>query len=358
MLPFWVADMDFAVAPAITEALSQRIAHPVFGYNRTDARLIEAICAWLLRRFDWKVEPESILLVPGVVTGINWAARTFAAASGSMLIQTPVYPPFFQAAKNSASRLVEAPLLHDAGRYEIDFDAFEEKVSQGVSLFLLCNPQNPVGRVFTRSELMRLGEICLRHKVVICSDEIHCDLVFSGHPHVPFAALNDDLAACTVTLMAPSKTFNIPGLHFSFAVVPDAILRRRLTSAGAGIIGHPNLLAEAAAIAAYNECEDWLAQLLSYLQANRDYLAVRLKETIPEIRYQKPEGTYLAWLDCRALQLETDPYTFFLEKAAVALSDGRAFGNEGDGFVRLNFGCPRALLSEAVERMASAVTRK
>ena len=245
-------------------------------------------------------------------------------------------------------------IVHD-GKYQVDFDRFERSLNPSVKLFVLCNPHNPVGRVYTRNELERINEICLKKDVVVCSDEIHADLVLSGNRHVPLASISESAAQNTITLMAPSKTFNIPGLHFSFAVIPNKKHREAMEASKKGVIGCPTMLANEAVRAVYSDGADWLDELLVYLEANRDFLFDFLKEHLPEIKMIKPEGTYLAWLDCRELDLKPDPYHFFLTKAKVALNDGLAFGENGKGFVRLNFGCPRSILVDALMRMAEAV---
>ncbi len=356
-LPLWVADMDFPAPPAVLTALQERLNHPVFGYATHEPELLEMICAWVARRHGWQIMPEQVLLMPGVVTGINWVARSFGEKESGLIIQTPVYPPFFQTAINAQLKLSEAPLVETSAGYQIDFDDFEQRIrAERPRVLILCNPHNPVGRVFTREELERLGEICLRHHVLICSDEIHCDLVYSGYRHLPIASLSSELADHTITLMAASKTFNIPGLHFSFAIVSNANLRESMKSTGAGLIGHPELFANAAARAAFTCCDDWLEELRIYLEGNRDFLLDYLGKNIPDIRCTSPEGTYLAWLDCRALDVKADAAAFFLEQAGVALNDGKSFGENGAGFARLNFGCPRATLSEALERMRQALS--
>ncbi len=355
VLPLWVADMDFAAPPPILEAMQKRIDHPVFGYEGPDAELLEAICNWVERRHHWKVSPDQVMLMTGVVSGMNWVANTFKEDGKDLLIQTPVYPPFFQVAKNTATGLIEAPLTQTDQGYQIDFDEFEKLASSGAGVFILCNPHNPVGRIYTRAELERLGEICLRYGITICADEIHCDLVYSGYQHISIASLSDELAANTITLMAASKTFNIPGLNFSFAIIPNEDNRNRMQKAAAGMTGHAEILANAAAKAAFTQCDDWLVDLLGYLEANRDYLMNFVLAEMPEIKIYQPQGTYLAWLDCRTLGLKPDPYQFFLSDAKVALNDGKTFGTPGEGFVRLNFGCPRATLQQALERMAAAL---
>lgn len=355
VLPLWVADMDFAAPDPILEALQTRISHPVFGYSGTDPELLENICAWVYRQHHWEVSPDQIMLMTGVVTGMNWVAHTFKKEKTGLLIQTPIYPPFFRVAQNAGMNLIEAPLIRTEQGYQIDFEDFERQASSGVSVFILCNPHNPVGRVYTRAELEKLGEICLRQHVMICSDEIHCDLVYSGHRHLSIASLSKELAENTVTLMAASKTFNIPGLHFSFAIVPNEDFRRRMQTAAAGVMGHPSILANAAASAAFTQCDDWLDELTMYLEGNRNYLMDFIQKKMPGVICFQPQGTYLAWLDCRAYNLEPDAFHFFLDQARVALNDGRTFGVNGEGFVRLNFGCPRATLKAALEKMATAI---
>jgi cystathionine beta-lyase len=355
VLPLWVADMDFAAPQPIIDALQQRIDHPVYGYEGTDAELLDAICNWINRRHGWQIDCDQIMLMNGVVSGMNWVANAFKEDGKHLLIQTPVYPPFFRVADNIGSALLEAPLIETGQGYQIDFDAFEQLAAAGAGVFILCNPHNPVGRVYTREELECMGEICLRYGITICADEIHCDLVYPGHTHTSIASLSDDLAANTITLMAASKTFNIPGLNFSFAVIPNKENYNRMKKASGGMTGHPEILANAAAKAAFTQCDAWLDDLLIYLQANRDYLLDFIGSNMPDIKIFQPQGTYLAWLDCRLLGLEPDPYHFFLDKAKVALNDGKTFGETGEGFVRLNFGCPRATLQEALERMAAAL---
>lgn len=355
VLPLWVADMDFAAPQPIVDALQQRIDHPVFGYEGPDAELMDAICDWINRRQHWKIDCDQIMLMTGVVSGMNWVANAFKEDGKSVMIQTPVYPPFFRVAENSGTALVEAPLTETEQGYQIDFAEFERVAAAGVGVFILCNPHNPVGCVYTREELERMGEICLRYGITICADEIHCDLIYPGHSHTSIASLSDELAAHTVTLMAASKTFNIPGLNFSFAIIRNEADRKRMKKAAAGMTGHAEILANAAAKAAFTQCDSWLADLLVYLEANRDYLLNFVQANMPEIKIHQPQGTYLAWLDCRALGLEPDPFHFFLNNAKVALNDGNTFGQPGEGFVRLNFGCPRATLQEALERMAAAL---
>lgn len=356
VIPMWVADMDFVSPEPVVSALEDRAAHGVYGYATEMPELKEEIVAWLGVHYNWKVQPEEILMLPGVVTGLNLAAHAIGEPGDGVLIQPPVYPPFFETARNSGRRLQEAPLTGSPNcQFTIDFDAFEGAIDERTRLFILCNPHNPVGRVYRPDELERLAEICLRHNVVICSDEIHCDLVFSESKHVPIASLDPEIARRTITLMAPSKTFNIAGLGCAFAVIPDADLRRQYLHARQGLVGHLNIMGQTAALAAYRHGAPWLEQLLTYLQGNRDYLVETVQNELPGVCVVCPEGTYLAWLDCREADLPDGPYNFFLNEARVALVDGRAFGMQGAGYARLNFGCPRSLLAEGLERMKAAL---
>jgi len=359
VLPMWVADMDFKSPPAVIRALHERVEHGVFGYERYAPDLPELIVDRLARVFDWHVEPDAIVFTPGVVIGFNLAIRALVAPGEALLIQTPVYGPIQNAAKIAGVLDQSMELTRQAnGRYTIDMDLFETTITNRTKLFLLCSPHNPVGRVFTREELQTLGEICLRHDIMICSDEIHGDLTFSGHPHTPMAAISPEVEARTITLMAPSKTFNIAGLDCGFAVIPNPELRKQYNAARGGLVGHPNLIGYTAARAAYAEGDPWQAAMLRYLEANRDFTVAYVGEHLPELHMASPEGTYLAWVDCRDADLADSPYGFFLEKGKVAFNNGTSFGPSGKGFIRLNFGCPRALLEEGLGRMRAALENR
>ncbi len=355
-LPAWVADMDFPSPAPVVEALRQRVEHGIFGYGMEPPELRELLVARLQRLYGWTVPPEAIVYLPGVVVGVNLACCAFGSPGDGVLVQTPVYPPILRAWSQAGLERQEMQLTREAdGRYSVDAAAFEAALTARTRVFILCSPHNPVGRVFRRDELERMAEACLRHDVVICSDEIHCDLVFGESRHVPIASLAPEIAAQTVTLMAPSKTFNIAGLQCSFAVVPNPELRRRLQAAGHGLVEGPSILAFLAAVAAYRDGQPWLDEVLAYLQANRDFLVDYVTRRLRGIATTRPEGTYLAWLDCRGAGIPGNPAEFFRQRAHVALNDGTTFGCGGEGFVRFNFGCPRPLLAEALERMKGAL---
>jgi len=355
VLPLWVADMDFAAPEPVVRALQERVVHGVFGYGVQPEGLCEVVQERLARLYGWRVETDEILFFPGVVTGFNLACRAIGGPGDEVLVEPPVYPPMLDAPGNAGRTCKVVPLTEGCERYAHDFDGLEQAITERSSLFLLCNPHNPVGRVFERSELERLAEICLRNGVVICSDEIHCDLVYRGHRHVPIASLAPEVAAQTITLFAPSKTYNIPGLSCSVGVVQNPDLRAKLERVGAGLVHHVDVLGFTAALAAYRDGQAWLDALLAYLEGNRDFMLRYIATHMPGVKCQRPEGTYLAWLDCREVPIPGDPQQFFLERARVALNDGASFGAEGEGFVRLNFGCPRATLVEALERMRAAL---
>jgi len=361
VLPLWVADMDFRAPEPVIRALHEYVDRGLFGYaHGAPDELREVIVERLLRLYGWRVSPEALVFVTGVVVGYDQACHALLGPDDALLIQTPVYPPFLSAAKWAGAQSQEMELTRGPdGRYFVDLDRFERAIADRTRAFLLCNPHNPVGRVFTPAELSAMAEICLRHDVYIISDEIHGDLIYSGHRHTPIASLAPEIEARTITVMAPSKTYNIPGLGCAVAVIPNPELRKRYQNAHRGLSGHVNNLGYVAALAAYRDGQPWLDACLRYLEANRDFLYRYVEANLPGITMSPMEGTYLAWLDCRNAGLPADmpPGKFFLEKARVALNEGATFGKGGAGFVRLNFGCPRATLEEALERMRSAISR-
>ncbi len=351
VIPLWVADMDFASPPAITEALRRRVDHEVFGYSHATDELEMAVAAHLARDHDWDVPVPWIVWLPGLVSGLNIVCRAIGDPGDEVLTFVPVYGPFLTAPGFNQKTVVRVPLEFSGGRWEMDLDALEHALTPRSRLLQLCSPHNPVGRAWSRTELEALAELVLRRGLVVASDEVHAGLVLDeDKPHIPFAGLDDEVAARTITLMAPSKTFNVPGLGCSFAVISDRGLRRDVYRAMEGIVPHVNLFGYVAAQAAYEHGEPWRQALLAYLRGNRD-LVEREIAGIPGLSMTHVEATYLAWIDTRESGLD-DPAGDF-ERAGVGLSDGKEFGMPG--FVRLNFGCRRALLSEGLARMRAAV---
>jgi cysteine-S-conjugate beta-lyase len=355
VIPLWVADMDFVSAQPIVDALRQRADHGVFGYGGPPQELACVIQERLLRRYGWEVETEEIIFLPGVVSGLNLAFQVYAAPGDGVLVQPPVYSHFFRDPVVHGRVVSDPPLVARGDTYEIDFDAFEQAITDRTRIFVLCNPHNPVGRAFTKAELERLAEVCLRHRLIIVSDEIHCDLIYPGFRHTPIATLAPEVANHAITLMAPSKTFNVPGLGCAFAVITDPELRRRWITGSHGLMPHVNVMGIAAALAAYNDGQEWLDQVLIYLRGNKDFLARYVTENLPGVRMTKMQATYLAWLDCRRSAIPGNPFEYFLAKAKVALNDGADYGRGGEGFVRLNFACSRKTLTDALDRMRDAL---
>ena len=347
VLPLWIADMDFASPPPVLAALQARVARGDLGYAEPWPALVEAVQAYCQRHYDWRVEADWLVWLPGLVCGINLACRS---VDGEVLTATPVYPPFLSAPGLSGRGLVRVSLREEGGRWSWDFAALEAAVTPATRLLLLCHPHNPVGRAWDADELQALAEYAARHDLVVCSDEIHCDLVLDPERHhVPFARLGEDAARRSITLMAPSKTYNIAGLGCSLAIIPDPALRRRYQAARRGIVPDVNVLAFTACASALLEGEAWRQDLLAVLRANRDRVEAAVS-AMPGLSLGHVEATYLAWIDARGLGVDA-PVEFF-EAAGVGLSDGRDFGLPG--WVRLNFGCAPALLDQALDRMRAA----
>jgi cysteine-S-conjugate beta-lyase len=355
VIPLWVADMDFVSAEPIIQALHERADFGVLGYGWPPQELRQVIQDRLMKLYGWEVQEEQILFLPGIVPGLNLTYHTFSERGDAVMAQPPVYFHFVNDPPAHGRVLQDPPLVQSGDSYEIDFEAFEKSITDRTRVFLLCNPHNPVARVFTIHELTTLAEICLRHDIIICSDEIHCDLLYPGHQHIPIATLSPEIASRTITLMAPSKTFNTAGLSCGFAIITNPDLLERWHAGTQGLAPGSNVMGYAAALAAYRDGQEWLDQALAYLKGNRDYSARFLSERLPALKMTKMEATYLAWIDCRDLKVPGSACEFFLEKAKVALNDGSEFGKGGEGFVRLNFACPRKTLVEALYRMEEAV---
>ncbi|NJB66663.1 cystathionine beta-lyase [Desulfobaculum xiamenense] len=357
IIPMWVADMDFRCPDEIVNALVERARHGVFGYTLATDDYRAAVCDWMRRRQGWAARPKWIVPTPGIVPALHWLVRAFTKPGEQVLVQPPVYYPFFNAAKASDRPLARNPLVRDGDHYHMNYEELERIAADPqVTLAILSNPHNPVGRVWQPEELRRFGEICTRHGVLVVADEIHGDLVLPGHTFTPYASLGDNLAALSIICTAPSKTFNLAGLQTSNIFIPDETLRERFSAeVRANGIFDPNPFGMVACQTAYTHGEAWLDQLLTYIEGNVDFLVDTLARTVPEITVIRPEGTYLAWLDCRALGITRPALEkLFLHDARVFLDEGRMFGPEGDGFERINLACPRSVLAEALSRIAAA----
>ena len=358
VLPMWVADMDFRSPEPVRLALRQVADRGIYGYGLEPPGLRELIVERLSRLYAWHVSPEDIVFMSGVVPGLNLTCRALTSPGDGLLLQTPVYQRILHLPEHAGREPHQMELTREAnGRYHVDADAFEAAITDRTRLFILCNPHNPTGRVFRRQELMQMAEVCLRHNIIICSDEIHCDLVFSGHEHVPIASLGAEIADHTITFMAPTKTYNLAGVHCGFAVIQNGQMRMRFLAAGRDLVREPGIMGYAAALAAYHDGQSWLDALLRYLEDNRDVLVRYVGEHLPGVDMVKPEATYLAWLDCRGAGIPGDPGEYLLSEAKVALNDGTRYGRGGEGFVRLNFGCPRSILVEALEMIESTLVK-
>ncbi len=351
ILPLWVADMDFAAPPAVLDALRTRLDHGVFGYTIPYEEVVQEMLAYLRRAHGIAADPSWLVWLPGLVPALNVLCRAFGQSGDAVMTCTPVYPPFLSAPVYSDRKRLTVPLVLEDDCWRFDWEGLERAITPETKVFILCHPHNPVGRVWSREELEQLVAFCAEHELVLCSDEIHCDLILDEVPHVPLLALGEEATARTIALYAPSKTYNLPGLSCACAVIPDPGLRSAFQRAARGIITEVNVFGYAGCAAAYRHGEPWRQALLAYLRGNRDLVYTFIRERLPAIRMTPMQATYLAWLDVRRLRMD-DPVRAF-EDAGVGLSNGVDFG--APGYLRLNFGCPRARLQEALERMVRAV---
>jgi len=353
IIPMWVADMDFQAPEPVRQALQKRIEHGVYGYSVPTEKLNQTVVNRLKRLYDWRIEPPWIVWLPGLVVGLDIVSR-YVREDEELITFVPAYPPFLDAQAYANRKLITVPLLFENDRYSFDLKGFEKSISSQTRLFILCNPHNPAGRVFDRDELEAVANICLKNDIIICSDEIHCELILCDKKHIPVATLSREIQDRTITLMSPAKTFNLAGLNCGFAVIPNQSIRKRFIHIMHGIAPPGiNALGFAACQAAYSECEEWRISLLKYLAENKKVVYDFVNNQIPFLSMADVEATYLAWIDARKLNVP-DPVSFF-EQAGVGLSGGQDFGAEG--FVRLNFGCPRKMLLQGLERMRSAVIK-
>jgi cystathionine beta-lyase len=357
VLPLWVADMDFPCPPCVVEAIIKRAQHPIYGYPGKPREFFVAAVHWLKRRFGVDVQPEWMATVPGVVPGIHIAIEAFTNPGDKVVVQPPVYHPFFRAIRNRGRQIVENPLMEKDGRYYMDFADLKEKIDERTRMLILCSPHNPVGRVWERDELLELADICMKNDILIISDEIHSDLVYEKRKHIPLFSLSPEISNHCITFISVSKTFNLAGLFTSIAFTENPKILRELKMAiHKASMEDINLFGIEALIAAYNEGEDWLEELLLYLKGNAEYISNFLRERIPQVKMQVPEGTYLGWMDFRELRLRGEELKeFIIRKAKLGLNDGMMFGAQGEGFQRINFACSRKTLEEAMLRLEKAV---
>ena len=356
-VPLWVADMDFRTAQPVIDAVTERAGHGIYGYALAGDEFYEAVIKWQKRRNGWEVKKEWIVFSPGVVPALWHIVRTFCSPGEKVILQSPVYYPFYKVIEDNGCQVINNRLINNGGRYEMNFEELERQAEDSsVKMMILCSPHNPVGRVWTKEELRRVSEICFANDVLLVSDEIHSDLVFRPNVHTPAASLSEELMMNTITCMAPSKTFNLAGVQVSDVIVPDRRLRRKLAGSlkSAGVM--PNVFGLAAQTAAYNEGEEWLEQLLEYLAGNLDFMENFITSELPEVKSRRPEGTYLAWLDFSGYGFTTEELQNRMKnKAGVALDDGYIFGDGGEPCQRINFACPRSVLIKAMERLRKGV---
>ena len=363
LLPLWVADMDFRVPQPIINAIIDRAKHGIFGYSYFHSAYFEAVLNWFKRRYNWEIKKEWLAFTPGVIPAINMAIQSFSNPGDKIIVQNPVYYPFFGAIKNNGRQILYNPLKLINKRYQMDFDDLKQKIKDPrAKILILCNPHNPVGRVWTREELINIGDICIEHEILIISDEIHCDLIHPGFTHTNFANISNEFAMNSITCTSLSKTFNLAGLQLSNIIIPNQKLRQTFVNHIKSVFipeefGYlPNDLSLVAFTAAHQYCDEWLNTLLIYLNENLEFLKSFLKKNLPQIEVIEPEGTYLVWLNFRKLGIEYNKVKNFLwEKAKVALDDGSMFGSGGEGFQRINIACPQKTLKKALEQILNAV---
>ena len=358
VLPMWVADMDFRTAPPVVEALRKRVEHGIFGYVRVPDAYYAAVTNWFARRHDWQIEKEWIIYTTGVVPAISAAIKALTVPGDKVMVQTPVYNCFFSSIRNNGCGMIANPLIYRNGTYQIDFADLEQKAADpSVKVLLLCNPHNPAGRVWTKQELTRIGDICIRNNVWVVADEIHCELVFPGHTYIPFASISQEFLMHSVTCTSPSKAFNLAGLQIANIISADTDIRTKIDKAiNINEVCDVNPFGVEALMAAYNDGEEWLEELKQYLFANYNYLRVYFEEYLPEFPVATLEGTYLVWADCSVLNQSSDETVkTLLEKEKLWVNEGSLYGEAGEGFIRINIACPRQQLIEGLNRLRRAL---
>ena len=365
LIPLWVADMDLPVAKPVTDALKKRVEHPFYGYSQAGTSVLNSVVERMKRKYNWDIKPEWIVFTPGVVPALHVAVRSLTHPGDEVILQEPTYHPFFPVVVNSGCKIVNNGLILGNNRYEMDYKGLEEKFhsksrsfqeARRIKTIIFCNPHNPVGRLWNREEIIKMGEIIIDNGAVVISDEIHCEILFKNQKHIPFASISKKFEQNSIVCMSPSKTFNLAGLEVSTIIIPNKKLRDNFINTRSGIVPNPNLFGYIALEAAYKHGDEWLEQVLDYLQDNLDFLKEYIENEIPNIKVIDPEGTYLIWLDCRDLGMDNNTLSNFMKKEArVGLEDGFIFGKSGSGFMRMNIACPRSILHEALTRIEDAV---
>ncbi|WP_132244623.1 MalY/PatB family protein [Marinisporobacter balticus] len=357
LLPLWVADMDFKAPQCVIDAIMNRAEHGIYGYAGGYDTYYDAVIHWMKHRYHWDIKKEWIVFTPGVVPALNMIVKAFTHPGDKVIIQSPIYPPFFNSIKNNSCHVVNNPLKFDGKKYVMDFDDLEKKMEDQVKLMFLCSPHNPVGRVWHKEEIKRLGDLCIKNNVILVSDEIHADLVLKGHKHTSLASISEEFAQNTIVCTAPSKTFNIAGIQTSNIIIPNEKIRNQFLKERESVgISKPNVFGIEALEAAYLHGEEWLEQLLGYLQENLTFLIKYIEENIPKIKVIQPEATYLVWLDLRELGLnKNDLENIIFNEGKLVLNQGYTYGEEGEGFVRINIACPRSILKEGLSRLKKVI---
>lgn len=360
ILPMWVADMDFQAPQEVNDALINRAKHGIWGYTLIDNEVREPIVNWLHKRHDWQIDANWLSFSPGVVTSLHIAIEAFTEPNDKVLIQTPVYTPFYDVIESHQRKIVKNSLVLKDQQYQIDFADFEEKLRDNVKAFILCSPHNPVGRVWTKAELTRMAELCVKYNVLILSDEIHSDLVYQNHRHIPIASLSERISQQTITCMSPSKTFNMAGLQASYTVIENGSKRTKFNKyLQKYSLGQLNTMGNVGLEAAYKYGGKWLDELLQVLEKNRDLVIDMIEQHTSKLKVVRPEGTYLMWIDCTGLQMDSKSlHRFMIENAKVGLNQGVSYGEEGDQFMRINIACPPSTLKEGIQRIISAVNNR
>ncbi len=367
LIPMWVADMDFPVAQEIIDAIKERAEHPFYGYTHAGSGVKDAVVERMAKKFQWEIDPEWLVFTPGVVPALHVAVRSLTHPGDEIILQEPSYHPFFPVVKNSGCHIASNPLKLVNGHYEMDYSGLEDKFQSSsgrlpghgrAKAIIFCNPHNPVGRLWKQDEIIKMGETVIANGGVVISDEIHCEIVFKGRKHTPFASISQEFQENSIVCMSPSKTFNLAGLEVSSIIIPNKKLRNEFLNTMGGIVPNPNLFGYTAMEAAFRYGDEWLEQVLDYLEGNLEFLTSYFEKRIPGIDVIETEGTYLAWIDCRKLGMDNkDLRTFWRDEARVAVEDGYIFGESGSGFVRMNFALPRSILEEGLKRIENAVLK-